>query len=185
MTRPVQIGVPASGQFPIWDIDGITKLSGLVPADFNVIIYRDAVPQSGHSFTIAEIGSSGEYKFTFTPNVIGYWVTEVTYYGLDGQNWVGEYTAQIDTFDDLYQMVKRALGLLHENSLIDEVVPDPAGTGQAISARLRVYDTKANAEAAKATSPAGGTTGLLQTYEIEATYNGVLLETYTFTRVGS
>lgn len=185
MSRSVPIDVEVTDQFPIWDLDGITKLSGLTPADFNVIIYREGVPQSGHPFTIAEIGSSGEYTFKFTPDALGYWVTEVTYFSLQSQDWSGEYTATIDTFDDLYAMVKRSLGLLHENSLIDEVIPDPGGTGQAISARLRVYDTKANAEAAKATSPAGGTTGLLQTYEIVATYDGVMLETYTFTRVGS
>jgi len=177
MTRPVQIDVLVSGQFPIWDIDGITKLSGLTSLDFNVIIYRDAVPQPGHPFTISEIGSSGEYKFDFTPDALGYWVTEVTYYGLDGQNWVGEYTVQVDTFDDLYSMMKRSLGLLHENSVVDQVIPDPDGSGQAISARLRVYDSKANAEAA-------GVTGLLQTYTIAATYTGVLLNTYRLVREG-
>jgi len=181
--RQVAINTEAVDQFSIWGLNGSTKISGLSSGDFNVFIYKEAEQQIGFPFSISEIDSLGEYKFAFTPDALGFWRAEVYYSSNNnGQHWVGDYDVTIDSFDNLYLMLKRALGLLHENSLIDMVVPDPSGSGQAISARLRIYDTKANAEAAKATSPAGGTTGLLETYTITATYNGIILETYTFVR---
>lgn len=70
-------------------------------------------------------------------------------------------------FDD---MVARMLGLMHENSVLDNTSFDSLNNMTA--GRIRIYDSKANAQAA-------GATGLLATYSITATYVGGNLATYT------
>jgi hypothetical protein len=64
----------------------------------------------------------------------------------------------------------RALGLMHENSVVDNTVFD--GSNNLTAARMRIYNSKANAEAA-------GGAGLVATYTITATYIGSNIETYT------
>lgn len=63
----------------------------------------------------------------------------------------------------------RALGLMHENSVIDQTVFD--GSNNLTAARMRTYDSKAHAIVA-------GLTGLVATYTITATYVGSNVSTY-------
>lgn len=70
---------------------------------------------------------------------------------------------------DTYSLMARALGLMHENSLMDQTTFD--GGNNLTGARLRLYDSKANANA-------GTGTGLLATYTVTATYAGDNLVTY-------
>lgn len=67
----------------------------------------------------------------------------------------------------------RILGLTHDNVVIDNNVYDLQGN--LLSSRIRHYSNKAQAEAA-------GTTGLLDTWTVTATYNNERLETYTVVR---
>lgn len=71
---------------------------------------------------------------------------------------------------DFSDQLSRMLGQLHENSVLDTTTFDT--NNNMTSGRLRLYSSKANAEAA-------GGTGLLATYTITATYSGVQLATYT------
>lgn len=64
----------------------------------------------------------------------------------------------------------RALGLMHENSVLDQTVYNVSN--KITSGRLRIYDSKTDALAA-------GATGLLATYTISATYVGENVQTYT------
>lgn len=64
----------------------------------------------------------------------------------------------------------RALGLMHENAVIDNTVFD--GSNNLTAARMRLYNSKANALLA-----GGG--GLVATYTITATYTGSNIQTYT------
>lgn len=64
----------------------------------------------------------------------------------------------------------RALGLMHENAVIDQTVFD--GSNNLTGARFRIYDSKTDALAA-------GGTGLVATYTIAATYTGTNIVTYT------
>ena len=68
--------------------------------------------------------------------------------------------------------------MLHDTALVDDITKN--AQGKLLTARLRVYDTKANQEAAEATSPSGGTTGLLYTYTVRASWDvtGLLLQTW-------
>jgi hypothetical protein len=58
----------------VWETDGFTKRSG--ETVFTTTLWHDGVV-SALPVTIVEIGSSGEYLVTFTPNDLGVWVLEV------------------------------------------------------------------------------------------------------------
>lgn len=69
--------------------------------------------------------------------------------------------------------ILRLLGLVHENSIVDQQMWD--SQGNLTSARVRSYDTKANAIAA-------GITGLRFIYSVNAQYSGGLLNKYEILR---
>lgn len=71
---------------------------------------------------------------------------------------------------NLGTQLTRALGMMHENSVLDQTVFD--GDNNLTAGRFRTYDSKANAIAA-------GLTGLVATYTITATYTGGNLTTYS------
>lgn len=56
------------------------------------------------------------------------------------------------------------------NYVIDTFVVD--ANGQVTQARVRTYDSQANADAAYSTAPSGGTTGLVETCPLVAAYSG-------------
>jgi len=87
MTRDVILGQAVVDQFPVFADDGYSKVSG--ESSFIVNIWKDAVLQVA-SYTITEIGTSGEYKITFTPSAEGYWACEVLI-NSNKQLWFGEY----------------------------------------------------------------------------------------------
>jgi len=72
--------------------------------------------------------------------------------------------------------ILRTLGLLHENSYLDNTVYDE--NKNLLTARRRCFDSKANKDAA--TYGGSETTGLIATYTIEASYNddGITLKDY-------
>ena len=77
--------------------------------------------------------------------------------------------------------VLRLLGLVHENAVVDQQTYD--SEQNLTSARIRVYDTAANANAAAAISPTPYLTGLKFIYEVHAEYSGGLLSKYYMTRL--
>jgi len=76
--------------------------------------------------------------------------------------------------------ILRLLGLAHENSVIDSQVWDT--DSNLTSARIRCYDSAANAAAANAIAPAAYNTGLRFSYSVSASYSGGLLSKYAITR---
>jgi hypothetical protein len=74
------IGAEVRTPFGVFDLDGVTPLSGLVNADFtNKTVIRDGTDESGSvSLVVTEIGSTGKYYTAFTPNARGLWYIEVT-----------------------------------------------------------------------------------------------------------
>jgi len=89
VSRRLALGGPVIDQLPVYDLDGFTKKSGLDPATFLVELYRDGVGQ-GHPVTIAEIGTTGEYRTEFTPTAGGFWLLEVRV-PYNGSAWMGQY----------------------------------------------------------------------------------------------
>jgi hypothetical protein len=80
--QTVDLGATILDQFPIYEPDGWTKITG--ETVFTVVLWRDGVEQAV-PYTITEIGTSGEYVFEFTPDAAGKWVTEV---GIDSTHTV-------------------------------------------------------------------------------------------------
>lgn len=93
--RTVVPGEVVIDQFPVWDWDGHTKVSG--HAVFNISLWKNGAP-SAQPVTVEEIGTSGEYRVTFTPDSEGVWACEVinTY---NWDSWFGEYQAALPKID--------------------------------------------------------------------------------------
>jgi len=96
MGRYVQIGSEVIDQFPVFDEDGYSKVSGVV--DFDPTIWKDGVEQAVTP-TITEIDSSGEYKISFTPDAVGVWVAEVLI-PLNKQIWGNQYNVHLGSEED-------------------------------------------------------------------------------------
>lgn len=82
--------------------------------------------------------------------------------------------------NNMSTMLTRALGMLHENSVLDQTHFTPENN--LLNGRLRIYDSKANADAAWAVSPGIYDTGKIGEYAIVATYSGTNLKTYKVSR---
>jgi hypothetical protein len=68
-------GVPVQLQFPCFDVDGVTPISGLTDVDFGRYLAVDGTASAVTS-TVFEI-SLGRYYIEFTPNADGLWYVEV------------------------------------------------------------------------------------------------------------
>lgn len=156
MSRPIKVGEVVVDHFSVFDFDGYTKKTG--ETVFASTLWKNGVV-SALPVAIAEIGSSGEYKIEFTPDTEGVWSVNVLIdYNKDW--WGAEYVAEITAIDEIYEMVRRVLGLGQENIYIDNTVYDPGS--QLVGSRVRIFDSKANCDAA---TPGGSeTTGLIATY---------------------
>lgn len=82
-------------------------------------------------------------------------------------------TATLSNTSTLIASSERILGLLHENTVVDQQVYD--GNGYLISSRIRAYDTKTNADAA-------GSFGLMYTWTMTASYTGANLTNFKIVR---
>jgi len=167
MTRPIVIGGSVVGQFPIFDFDGYTKVSGQ-GGSVTSTVWRDSVVQGAVSVVITEIGSSGEYKYEFTPSTEGWWNMELFIdYNKDIQ--VFDFEVASGGMSEVYDLVRRALGLIHENIFVDETVFD--ADGQLVTCRTRLFDSQTNCDLA--TDGGAETTGLLATYSLTSTWEGL------------
>ena len=131
---------------------------------------------------------NGRYETSWTPTSAGTYAVHFITFSDDArtiENIV--YTreaeqvfASTSSIDDLAVKLVRILGLVHENAFIDNTVHD--SFGQLVAARVRLYDSKVNVEAA--TDGGNETTGLLATYEISTTYeNECRMGTYRVKKV--
>ena len=69
------IGTAVRLPFTLFDVCGITPLSGEVDGDFTKTIFRDGTDETGLiTVTITEIGSTGRYYAEFTPDARGLWL---------------------------------------------------------------------------------------------------------------
>lgn len=134
-------------------ITGIDTTNG-----FTVYVYNpsgtDVSGSVSGSFT--EIGN-GVYKYTFTPDENGIWfllVINSTYFpwGKTDDVYVNE-----SDLSTVYEIVRKTLGLVHENIYIDNATYDDYGN--MISARLRIYSDAASV---------GTSSNVIATYLIES-----------------
>lgn len=75
-THVRQVGEEVISQFPIFDTDGVSYLSGVASGDFEVTQLRDDLEVSATA-TVSEIGSSGIYRVSFTPTSRAQWAVVV------------------------------------------------------------------------------------------------------------
>ena len=119
--------------------------------------------------------AEGLYSASWTPTVEG-WFTAVTELFFDssytvdaGYEKAGEQIEVTQTKTNILRM----LGLVYDNSIVDQQVFD--ADENLLSARIRAYDSKANALLA-------GLTGLRFQYKVEAEYTGGKLSKYQIVR---
>lgn len=131
--------------------------------------------------------AKGRYEATWTPTTVGSYsslfiiysdtlhsVESIVYSRAVEQIFVSQ-----SDVDDLASSIVRLLGLNHENAFIDTTIFD--GNGQLLSARIRLYDSKANAQAAQ--DGDSYSTGLVATYTMEADYQSPgKLRSYRYVR---
>jgi len=72
-----QVGEEVVSQFPVFDTDGVSYLSGVSPVDFEILEFRDDTSVAV-SATISEIGTTGVYRIVFTPTAPAQWAIIVT-----------------------------------------------------------------------------------------------------------
>ena len=149
----------------MFDEDGYSLKSG--ETVFTAFLWKDAVV-SAISVTVTEIGSSGEYKVSFTPDTEGVWNVQILA-DFNKDVWGREYIAAEGGQQDVLDKLNRILGLSHENIFIDNTVYD-ADT-QLVLARVRLFDSKTNCDLA--TDGGSETTGLLADYSITTTWEGL------------
>lgn len=121
--------------------------------------------------------AKGRYEATWVPTTVGAYTAQFFIY-VDAGHTIETivYSREAEQIfvtknstDDLAAAITRVLGLVHENAFIDNTAYDT--NSQLIAARLRIFDSKANAQAA--TDGGSETTGLVATYSIEADYQAI------------
>ena len=130
----------------------------------------------------------GRYESSFVPSQSGTYVAVFTVYSdpshtVEDVSYPREQEQIIvtnDNLDGISQKLIRLLGLSHENAFIDSTVYD--ASGQLVSARLRIFDSRDHAVAA--TDGGNETAGLIAVYEITSRYEDQgLMSTYRMVRV--
>jgi hypothetical protein len=127
--------------------------------------------------------SLGVYGLNYTPTVEGYFTIVYQLYFDALFTIPAGYENAAETLDvsSFRTNILRTLGLAHQNSVVDLQTYDV--DSNLTSARIRCYDTQANATAANAISPGAYNTGLLFQYAVNASYGGAMLLKYTITKV--
>lgn len=119
---------------------------------------------------------NGLYSITYTPVTEGFYTAVYQVFSDAGfTTAAGEYDIEAETIEVNSDKtnITRILGLVHENSVVDMQQYDT--DGNLTDARIRAYNSSANAQAA-------GTTGLLFTWVVEATYENGKLSKYQILR---
>ena len=127
--------------------------------------------------------AEGVYQVQYTPTVEGYFSVVYQLYFDAGHTVDAGYEHQGEALDvnSFRTNILKVLGLGHENTVVDQQVYDVDGNLQ--TARVRAYDSAANATAAAAVSPSAYVTGLKFTWNVNAEYSLGLLSKYFIVRV--
>jgi hypothetical protein len=165
----------------------------MILEDGNESQFPQAEIYNGGSFPLSVLNlvhkGRGRYEANWTPPIAGVFAAIFIVYS-DSAHTIENivYTREIEQIfatasnvDDLAAKIARVLGLLHENSYIDNTTFD--AFGQLLTCRIRLFDSKAHVELA--TDGGTETLGLIATYSMEADYEAAgRLKTYRYKRVG-
>lgn len=148
--------------------------TGLTPS---FLFYKNAITLSNLSPpSISEL-SGGIYYFD---RVITSMSDPEIVFQIDGGSSLPDYLRYVSdsihphefASESINDYLVKAVGLLHENSVMDQT---SYSSGKLTGARIRLYDSKANALLAT-------NTGKLYEYQVAASYSGGNLTNYTVTR---
>jgi len=76
MAPPTTLNFSIVDTFPLYELDGVTKHSGIT--GFTITMWHNGTVRALMDQAVTEIGSSGEYKFACTALDVGYWTWEIT-----------------------------------------------------------------------------------------------------------
>jgi hypothetical protein len=96
MAYQLNLGTVFVDVFQIYESDEYTKRSGVTT--FVTTVYKNGVVSSVPA-TIAEIGTSGDYRISFTPDSIGLWKV-IVYVAYDHSWWGSEVCVSYNSFAD-------------------------------------------------------------------------------------
>lgn len=159
----------------------------MVAADGRTDLYGRAVVYDSLGGVTATVDlthvAGGLYQASYTPTVSGYYQVVYRMYFDALRTQDAGYEVQGETLDvsNFRTNIIRLLGLVHENALIDQTVYD--GDGNLTSARVRLYDSAANAASASAASPAAYNTGKIAEWQVTATFSAGFMSKHWITRV--
>lgn len=164
-----RLGQLVSDNFTVVDIND-NPVSGLLLGDFIVNLYNPSgVEVSGTiPISITSLGS-GDYKITFTPNVVGNWYIKVRH--SNHFPWGKGESIQIfiNDVDTLGEMLLRVLGLVQENQMTECITYN--SQGMMTVGKITTYSDAISV---------GTPNNILAVYDIEANYfpDGIKLKEY-------
>ena len=132
--------------------------------------------------------NKGRYEDNWTPTLVGTYIVHYVVYLDVGRTIPStKYSRELDQIfvtqssqDDILTLLIRIKGLVHENAFIDNTEFDECD--QLVSARVRIFDTKSNCDAA--TDGGSELTGLIETYQIQASFEtGTRMKTYKMVKL--
>jgi len=159
----------------------------VLASDGRTDLYAQARIYNSSNILISTIdlahAAEGLYQIQHTPTTEGYFSVVYQLYSDIGRTIDAGYEHQGEALDvnSFRTNILKVLGLVHENTVVDMQVYDV--DGNLLSARVRAYDSAANASAAASISPASYVTGLRFTWNVGAEYSLGLLSKYFITRV--
>lgn len=127
--------------FTVFDTDGLTPLTGQAGGCTDSLLYNGAT--SAQVVTIAEIGVTGHYIASFTPNAIGDWDLEVT---CPDDRVVGEsFEVESIDLDDLNNLSSADIQTIIENNDLDHLLKVAHPTGVPVIDSIIDYILNASA----------------------------------------
>jgi hypothetical protein len=127
--------------------------------------------------------TEGLYSVSYTPSTEGVFSLVYELYFDAGRTVSAGYGKEGEALDvnSFRTNILRILGLVHQNSVVDSQIYD---SDQNLTyARIRCYDSTANASAAAAIAPAPYNTGKIFEYEVNAAYSGGVLSKYHIAKI--
>ncbi len=147
-------------------------VSGINTNEFTYNLYDNTGLEATSILVSFDELGNGHYRANFIPDSKGIWMLAVyhsTYFPWGKTGTIEVYDSDFDTIGE---NVIRALGLMQENYYLDNSVFDE--NGNMTSCRIRIYSNSVNV---------GTDVGVISTYEMNATFNGLELTTYKVQKV--
>jgi len=162
-----RIGIEVKEDFSVTDpsrslVPGIDETS----FTYNIFAPNGDEVSSSIPVSISELGH-GHYRSTFIPNSVGTWMLAVYHPTYFPWGKTGSIQIFSHDFDTVAVLVQRVLGMVQENFFIDQAVYDD--NNNLLSSRIRIYNDDVSV---------GTDNNIMAEYYMEATYDGLKMQTY-------